>query len=72
MTPFQLMYGGEAVVSVEIGARVENYDQEDSDQKRRAELDLITETREIAVARLSAYKRFMCQAYKRKVILRSL
>lgn len=71
MMPFRLVYGGEVVVSVEIrvmSARLENYDQENNDQKRRTELDLVTKRREEAVARLSAYKRRICQAYNKKVV----
>ncbi|XP_074576195.1 uncharacterized protein LOC141832623 [Curcuma longa] len=50
LTPFHLVYGGEAVVPVEVGcqsARVEAYtNAEDNASRRAAELDLITETRE--------------------------
>ncbi|XP_074562253.1 uncharacterized protein LOC141818705 [Curcuma longa] len=60
LTPFHLVYGGEAVVPVEIGcssARIEAYQgAEDNAQHQAAELDLITEIREQTNARLFAYR----------------
>ncbi|XP_074592449.1 uncharacterized protein LOC141848308 [Curcuma longa] len=71
LTPFHLVYGGEAVVPVEIGcssARIEAYqDAEDNAQHRAAELDLITETRERTNARLFAYRQRMSLAYNKRV-----
>ncbi|XP_074574051.1 uncharacterized protein LOC141830539 [Curcuma longa] len=54
MTPFHLVYGGEAVIPVEVeeeSSRVLAYGSDNSD-KRHIELDLITETRERATIRL--------------------
>ncbi|XP_042467352.1 uncharacterized protein LOC122050524 [Zingiber officinale] len=59
VTPFQLVYNGEAVVPVEVGVesdRVHLYDEE-NDERRRMELDLVDE--------------HMKQSYNRRVILRS-
>lgn len=75
MTLFQLVYGGEVVMPVEIRMkfmRVKTYDEEGNMQKRRVKLDLVTETQKEVAARLWAYKRCMCQAYNKKVSPHSL
>ncbi|XP_074556483.1 uncharacterized protein LOC141812342 [Curcuma longa] len=53
LTPFHLVYGGEAVVPMEVGVesdRRQHYGA-DNDGKRLMELDLISETRDQAAAR---------------------
>ncbi|XP_074561342.1 uncharacterized protein LOC141817608 [Curcuma longa] len=73
MTPFHLVYGGEAVVPVEVGlesTRRQFYD-EDNEGRRLMELDLVTEEREKAATRLTAYRQRMCRTYNRRVIPRS-
>ncbi|XP_074576200.1 uncharacterized protein LOC141832633 [Curcuma longa] len=73
MTPFHLVYGGEAVVPMEVGVpsdRRRFYD-EDNGERRRMELDLITEDRDRAASRLMAYRQRMCIKYNRRVIPRS-
>ncbi|XP_042446676.1 uncharacterized protein LOC122031651 [Zingiber officinale] len=58
VTPFQLVYGGEAVVLVEVGVesdRVRLYDERNS-ERRLMELDLVDETRDKAVVWLMTYR----------------
>ncbi|XP_042423160.1 uncharacterized protein LOC122010734 [Zingiber officinale] len=73
MTPFHLVYDGEAVVLIEVGVesdQVHLYD-EGNDERRRMELDLVGEARDKAVIRLMAYRQRMKQSYNRRVIPRS-
>ncbi|XP_042460613.1 uncharacterized protein LOC122044144 [Zingiber officinale] len=73
VTPFHLVYGSEAVVSVEVGVefdRVQLYDDENIEQ-RLMELNLVDEARDKAVIRLMAYRQRIKQNYNRRVILRS-
>ncbi|XP_042445895.1 uncharacterized protein LOC122030886 [Zingiber officinale] len=70
VTPFHLVYGGEAVVPVEVGIeydRVQRYNGDNVD-RRQLELDLIDETRAKAAAQLMAYRQRMKQHYNRLVI----
>ncbi|XP_073057191.1 uncharacterized protein [Primulina eburnea] len=71
-TPFNLVYGSEAVIPVEIGqtsSRVESY-QDDNDQIRAMELDLIEEKRERAFIRMDAYRSRIMKSYNKKVRIR--
>ncbi|XP_042422966.1 uncharacterized protein LOC122010493 [Zingiber officinale] len=73
VTPFQLVYRGEAVVPVEVGVesdQVQLYD-EGNGERRLMELDLMDEVQDKAVVRLMAYRQRMRQNYNRRVILRS-
>ncbi|XP_042465870.1 uncharacterized protein LOC122048363 [Zingiber officinale] len=57
MTPFHLVYSGEAVVLVEVGVesdRVQHYDDGNT-ERRMMELNLVDEMRVKAVVRLTAY-----------------
>ncbi|XP_042432930.1 uncharacterized protein LOC122019538 [Zingiber officinale] len=70
VTSFHLVYGGEAVVPVEIGVesdRTQNYDK-DNIERRLLELDLVDKARTKAVVRLMAYRQRMRQNYNRRVI----
>ncbi|XP_042440642.1 uncharacterized protein LOC122026014 [Zingiber officinale] len=72
-TLFHLVYGGEAVVPIEVGVesdRIQHY-SEDNAKRRRLELDLVDEACVKAVARLMAYRSRMKQSYNRRVIPRS-
>ncbi|XP_042388059.1 uncharacterized protein LOC121980162 [Zingiber officinale] len=72
-TPFHLVYGGEAVVPVEVGVeseRILGYD-EDNAERRQLELNLIDEKRAKAAARLMAYWQRMKQNYNKRVIPRA-
>ncbi|XP_042401038.1 uncharacterized protein LOC121991079 [Zingiber officinale] len=72
-TPFHLVYGGEAVVPVEVGVksdRIQHYSK-DNAERRLLELDLVDEPRAKAVVRLMTYRQRMCQNYNWRVIPRS-
>ncbi|XP_074566671.1 uncharacterized protein LOC141823303 [Curcuma longa] len=73
MTPFHLVYGGEAVVSMEIGVESDRrqYYDAGNDDRRLAELDLMSETQDRASARLTAYRQRMCNTYNKRVIPRT-
>ncbi|XP_042472461.1 uncharacterized protein LOC122055144 [Zingiber officinale] len=61
VTPFHLVYDGEAVVPVEIGVesdRVLHYD-EGNEEWRMMELDMVDEVRDKTAARLTAYRQRM-------------
>ncbi|XP_042472390.1 uncharacterized protein LOC122055056 [Zingiber officinale] len=73
VTPFHLVYGGEAIVLVKVGIesdRVQQYDV-DNAERRQLELDLVDETSTKADAQLTAYWQRMRQRYNRRVIPRS-
>ncbi|XP_042456768.1 uncharacterized protein LOC122041218 [Zingiber officinale] len=73
VTPFQLVYGGEAVVLVEVGVesdRVRFY-EEGNGERSLMELDLVDEVRDKATIRIMAYRQRMSQNYYRRVILKS-
>ncbi|XP_074557048.1 uncharacterized protein LOC141813038 [Curcuma longa] len=73
MTPFHLVYGREAVVPIEIGVesdRRQCYNKE-NDGRRLMELDLVSEARDKASMRLTAYRQRMCCAYNKRVIPRT-
>ncbi|XP_042460714.1 uncharacterized protein LOC122044263 [Zingiber officinale] len=73
VTPFHLVYGGEAVVPVEIRVesdRMQSYSEYNA-ERRLLELDLVDEARAKASFRLMAYRQKMRQNYNRRVILRS-
>ncbi|XP_042436924.1 uncharacterized protein LOC122022878 [Zingiber officinale] len=72
-TPFHLVYGGEAVVPMEVGVesdRVQHYDEGNA-ERRLMELDLVDEMQAKAAAQLTAYRQRMKQNYNRRVIPRS-
>ena len=57
-TLFRLTYGGEAVISAEVGLtsyRVHNYDENKNDEAMRLQLDLVDEIRAAAEQRLARY-----------------
>jgi transposase InsO family protein len=73
-TPFSLTYGTEAVVPIEIGEpslRVEHYDDATNDARLQTNLDLLDETREIALLRAAAYQQRTAQYYNSRVRSRS-
>ncbi|XP_073298471.1 uncharacterized protein [Primulina huaijiensis] len=68
-TPFNLVYGAEAVLPVEIGqtsSRVESYPN-NNDQSRAMELDLVEEKRDRASIRMEAYRGRIVKSYNKKV-----
>ncbi|XP_042396854.1 uncharacterized protein LOC121987000 [Zingiber officinale] len=73
VTPFHLVYGGKAVVPVEVGIesdRLQQYSEENAERKL-LELDLVDEARAKVVVRLTAYRQRIRQNYNRRVIPRS-
>lgn len=58
MTPFHLMYRGEAVVPVDIGMTYTwiNAYREDNDEKHMMELDLVDESQEKVAVHPKAHK----------------
>ncbi|XP_075524469.1 uncharacterized protein LOC142556856 [Primulina tabacum] len=71
-TPFNLVYGSEAVLSVEIGqssARVESY-PDDNTQSRAMELDLVEEKIEHALIRMEAYRGRVIKSNNKRVRIR--
>ncbi|XP_042419209.1 uncharacterized protein LOC122007408 [Zingiber officinale] len=73
VTPFHLVYGGEAVVLIGIGVesdRIQNY-SEDNAERRLLELNLVDEARDKVAIRLMAYRQRMWQSYNQRVIPRS-
>ncbi|XP_075489614.1 uncharacterized protein LOC142528447 [Primulina tabacum] len=68
-TPFNLVYGSEAVLPIEIGqtsSRVESY-PDNNDQSRAMELDLVEEKRDQALIRMEAYRGRIMKSYNKKV-----
>ncbi|XP_073120941.1 uncharacterized protein [Henckelia pumila] len=68
-TPFNLVYGSEAVIPVEIGQispRVKAY-QEGEAGDRTQELDLVEEKREWAAIRTEAYRSRIIKAFNQKI-----
>ncbi|XP_042425763.1 uncharacterized protein LOC122013569 [Zingiber officinale] len=73
VTPFHLVYGGEAVVPVEVeieSDRVQQYDA-DNAERRQLELGLIDEARAKAAVRLLTYRQRMRLNYDRRVVPRA-
>ncbi|XP_042380175.1 uncharacterized protein LOC121972589 [Zingiber officinale] len=73
ITSFHLVYGGEAVVTIEVGVefdRIQLYDKENVDQ-RLMELDLVEEIGDMVAAQLMVYRQRMKQSYNQTVIPRS-
>ncbi|XP_075479373.1 uncharacterized protein LOC142520253 [Primulina tabacum] len=71
-TPFNLVYGSETVLQVEIGqtsSMVESY-PDNNDQARALELDLIEEKRDRAFIRMEAYRSRVMKSYNKKVRIR--
>ncbi|XP_075492587.1 uncharacterized protein LOC142530651 [Primulina tabacum] len=71
-TPFNLVYGSEAVIPVEIGqisSRVESY-PDNNDQSRAMELDLVEEKRDRAFIRMEAYRSRVMKSYNKRVRIR--
>ncbi|XP_038977811.1 uncharacterized protein LOC120108299 [Phoenix dactylifera] len=69
-TPFNLAYGTEAVIPLEIGLpspRVEHHDANSNSSQLRNNLDLVEETREAARVCMVRYKRKMAQYYNSRV-----
>ncbi len=69
-TPFNLAYGTEAVIPLEIGLpspRVEHYDPDSNSSRLRNNLDLVEEIREVARVRMARYQQKTAQYYNSRV-----
>ena len=74
-TPFQMTYGSEAVVLVEIGLttfRTSTYDDNQNEEQLCLNLDLIDEVQGTAEARMKRYQEKMARHYNSKVKPRQL
>ena len=69
-TPFQLAYGSDAIILVEVGLtsyRVRNHDEGRNDEAIRLYIDLVDEVRAMAEQRLARYQDLMAKHYSSKV-----
>ncbi|XP_072071629.1 uncharacterized protein [Arachis hypogaea] len=69
-TPFRLVYGSEAMIPIEVSlqnARTTNPSESDNAQSRRAELDLVEETRDKSALQQIAARRAIARKYYRKL-----
>ena len=69
-TPFRLIYGSKAVISVRVGLtsyRVDNHDERKNDEAMRLQLDLVDEFRATAEQRLARYQDRMAKHYNSRV-----
>ena len=72
-TPFRLTYGTEVVILVEIGVasiKREMFQEENSDDQLRVNLDCIDEVREKASDKMTKYQQKMAEYYNKRVKLR--
>ena len=72
-TPFNLTYGIEAVIPVEVGLtslRREFFDKQDNDDQLKQNLDLVDEVRDQAAQRMAKYKQKIAEYYNRRVKLK--
>ena len=72
-TPFNLTYGTEAVIPVEVGLislRREFFDEQDNDDQLKKNLDLVDEVRDQATQRMAKYKQKIAEYYNRRVKLK--
>ncbi|XP_072081074.1 uncharacterized protein [Arachis hypogaea] len=73
-TPFKLVYGSEALITVEVGVptlRTKLYDEQHNINARNAELDLIEEDREIAAIKQRAQKQLVERKHNKRVVPRT-
>ncbi|XP_072052062.1 uncharacterized protein [Arachis hypogaea] len=70
-TPFRLVYGSEAMISMEVSQGSMRNIAEDHDKARQAELDLIEEIRETAAIRHRALQQQVGRRYDRRVVPRA-
>ena len=72
-TPFQLTYGAEEIIPVEVGEpswRRQNFDPEQNQQQQRVDLDLLQEERDIAHITEAATKLRASRRHNAKVLRR--
>ena len=69
-SPFSLAYGTEAMILLEIGlpsTRVEQYQEPNNFECRRADLDLLPELRDETQLRMTSYRQKVARYYNAKV-----
>ena len=69
-TPFQLAYGSETVIPIEVGLtsyKVGNHDESRNDEVICLQLDLVDEVRATVEQRLARYQDLMAKCYNSKV-----
>ncbi|XP_057532826.1 uncharacterized protein LOC130810705 [Amaranthus tricolor] len=69
-TPFRLVHGKEALLPVEIGVptlRTQCYEENENQELRLLDLELIEEVREEAALKMAAYQNRVARLYNRKV-----
>ncbi|XP_020702897.1 uncharacterized protein LOC110114377 [Dendrobium catenatum] len=69
-TPYNLCFGTEAVIPVDIGVpshRVQTFDFNTNDEKLRYNLDLLPEAREEAMLKVAAYHQRVARHYNRRI-----
>ena len=72
-TPFNLTYGTEAVIPVEVGMtslRREFFDEQNNDEQLRLNLDCLDEVREQASQRMTKYLQRIAEYYNQRVKLK--
>ena len=72
-TPFNLTYGTEAVILVEVGLtslRREFFDEQDNNDQLKHNLDLVDEVRDQPVQRMAKYKQKIAEYYNQRVKLK--
>ena len=72
-TPFNLTYGTEAVISVEVGLtslRREFFDEQDNNDQLKHNLDLVDKVRDQVAQRMAKYKQKIAEYYNRRVNLK--
>ncbi|GJY54160.1 reverse transcriptase domain-containing protein [Tanacetum coccineum] len=69
-TPFSLVYGSEAVIPIEISMetkRVQDFDPKENEKRRREDLDILEERREMALIKEAHYKQRLEGYYNKNV-----
>ncbi|GJY34891.1 reverse transcriptase domain-containing protein [Tanacetum coccineum] len=69
-TPFSLVYGSEAVIPIEISVetkRVQDFDPKENEKRRREDLDILEERREMASIKEAHYKQKLEGYYNKNV-----
>ena len=72
-TPFNLTYGTEAVIPVEVGLTSlmrEFFDEQDNDDHLKQNLDLVDEVRDQAAQKMAKYKQKIAEYYNQRVKLK--
>ena len=69
-SPFNLVYGSEVVLPVEVGIpspRITFYDRDSSEEEKKINLDLLLETRGTALLKVISYKHKLTRLFNRRI-----